>query len=35
MDIEQQIASLKAAAESGAPFCEKCERARLKREAAA
>lgn len=34
INIEAQVASLKAAAISGAPFCEKCERARLERDAA-
>jgi len=29
IDIDQQIAALKAAAQDGTPFCEQCERAKL------
>ena len=32
IDVDQQVAALKAAAISGAPFCEQCERSRLEEE---
>ena len=34
IDIDQQIAILRAAAIDGTPFCEQCERSRIEREAA-